>query len=113
MLEIKGNKIRMTRGDSAYLTVALTRAVPGAPEEAYTIAADDTLTLTVRKNIRSESAALTKTLTGSASIRIAPEDTAGLDPGCYVYDVQLTTAAGDVYTVIAAETWVLDGEVTR
>lgn len=113
MLIINGNKVRMTRGDSVYLTVEITSTANGEQGEAYEIAADDTLTLTMRKNIRSDRIAMMKIMKGSASFRIAPEDTEGLDTGCYVYDVQLRTADGDVYTVIAPETWVIDGEVTR
>lgn len=36
---------------------------------------------------------------GQLVIKLAPEDTRFLDPGIYVYDVQVTTALGEVYTV--------------
>lgn len=112
MLEIIGNRIRMTRGDSAYMTVKLTRAIPGCEEEEYTMAEDDTLTMTVRKNIRADTAII-KTAVGSASFRFVPSDTEDLSPGCYIYDVQLTTAAGDVYTVTDREEFILMDGVTR
>ena len=36
---------------------------------------------------------------GQLIIKMVPEDTRYLDPGIYVYDVQVTTATGEVYTV--------------
>ena len=36
---------------------------------------------------------------GQFVVKLVPLDTKYLDPGIYVYDAQVTTAAGDVYTV--------------
>ena len=44
-------------------------------------------------------------------LRLNPEDTKSLPFGDYVYDLELTTAAGDVDTFIASESFVLTPEV--
>lgn len=44
---------------------------------------------------------------GQAVIKLRPDDTRFLDPGSYVYDVQMTTAAGDVYTVARGRIFLL------
>jgi hypothetical protein len=45
-------------------------------------------------------------------IHFEPKDTAGLEFGDYVYDVELCTAEGDVYTVIAKTGFKIREEVT-
>ena len=101
--------IRLTRGDSAKIMVTIENDIIG---ENYEIAEDDTLTLTVKKNVKDTEALVQKIIVGSNTFYIRPEDTAALSFGKYKYDVQLKTAEGDVYTVIVPTTFELLQEVT-
>lgn len=98
MLMIKNGKIMLTRGDSAYITVTL-KAQDGA---AYTMQAGDKLTLTVRKQAIDTSSVLLQSVSDTDTIKLAPEQTKTLASGSYSYDIQLTTIAGDVFTVAGA-----------
>lgn len=98
MLMIRNGKILLTRGDSAYITVTL-KAQDGA---AYTMQAGDKLTLTVRKQAIDTSSVLLKSVSDTDTIKLAPEQTKTLASGSYSYDIQLTTIAGDVFTVAGA-----------
>ncbi len=110
MLHVLDNgSIKLTRGDTARLNVSIKNATL---DEDYEIAADDVLTLTVKKTVNDSEALVQKTLTGSAAFKLDPVDTANLDYGKYKYDVQLTTAAGDVYTVIEPTNFEITSEVT-
>lgn len=101
--------IRLTRGDTARLTVNVTNDIDG---NEYIIQEEDTLTLTVKKSISDSVASLQKVIHGSNAFHIEPADTASLDFGSYKYDIQLTTSGGDVYTVIGPATFTLLKEVT-
>lgn len=97
MLKINSDySIELTRGDTARLTVDLINEVTG---KAYEIQPGDRLHLTVKKTTRDPEAAFQKEVQGTGTFHIAPEDTAGLSFGRYRYDVQLTTAGGDVFTL--------------
>lgn len=98
MLMIRNGKILLTRGDSAYITVTL-KAQDGA---AYTMQAGDKLTLTVRKQAIDTSSVLLQSVSDTDTIKLAPEQTKTLASGSYSYDIQLTTIAGDVFTVAGA-----------
>lgn len=98
MLMIRNGKIMLTRGDSAYITVTL-KSQDGA---AYTMQAGDKLTLTVRKQAVDTSSVLLQSVSDSNTIKLAPEQTEKLASGSYSYDIQLTTVAGDVFTVAGA-----------
>ena len=98
MLMIRNGKIMLTRGDSAYITVTL-KAQDGA---AYTMQAGDKLTLTVRQLADDTSAVLLQTESDSAQLHLLPAQTKQLSAGKYSYDIQLSTASGDVYTVVGA-----------
>lgn len=109
MIEICGDVIRLTRGDSATISVAIANSVTG---EDYVMQEGDKLLLTVRKYpFKASAAVVEKELTGGAVFRLAPEDTAGLDLGTYKYDVELRTGR-DVYTVVPCSDFVLLPEVT-
>lgn len=108
MFSIIVRTINLTRGDTARIDVDITNTVTG---EKYEIKADDTLTLTVR-NVIDSPICFQKTVTGSKTIHIAPEDTAGMLMGRYVYDVEIKTASGDVYTVIPVSEFNILPEVT-
>lgn len=108
MLQITGNEIRLTRGDSAEITVEL-RDSNGVE---YELTADDKMTLSVKKYIHSTDYVLQKVSKGTNVIKILPEDTKTCDFGKYFYDVQLDTADGEVYTIIPPSVFVIDKEIT-
>lgn len=109
MLYVSENgEIELTRGDSAYLKVNVTKD----DGEAYEFQNGDSLTLSLKKSTKDEEALMTKTAIASDTFHIKPKDTSGLSFGKYKYDVQLTTADGDVFTVIPPSTFKIAEEVT-
>ena len=109
MLYIDDKTIKLTRGDTARLTVPITNL---ANTGEYTMESGDILYFTVKKTAKDSDFLFQKSVTGSNSIHIKPEDTADLSFGKYKYDVQLTTATGDVYTVIEPSTFEVMEEIT-
>lgn len=108
MFMVSGNDIQLTRGDTARLNVEITNTLNN---NIYQLNEDDELILTVKKNTtRKESLIQKKSVSGG--FYFAPEDTAELSYGKYVYDVQLTTHSGDVYTVIEPSIFEVMPEVT-
>lgn len=80
MFYVEEQAIYLTRGDSAEVSIDLT--TEGG--ENYELGADDTLTLTVRKEPTATSAVIfAKTVTGSGVISITPEDTRDAEIGQY------------------------------
>ena len=109
MLHIDDKTIKLTRGDTARLTVPIINL---ANNGEYTMESGDILYFTVKKTAKDTDFLFQKSVTGSNSIHIRPEDTADLSFGKYKYDVQLTTATGDVYTVIEPSTFEVMEEIT-
>lgn len=108
MLHIEAdNTIRLTRGDTARITISL----EDDSGNGYEMQDTDELILSVKLNIRDEQYALQKTVTGSNMFYLKPEDTGKLAFKKYVYDVQLVTN-GEVYTVIEPSTFEILKEVT-
>jgi len=84
--------ISHTRGDTAFIRLSLTNN--GEP-----YAADgDTFTLTIKRNVHDDEYVLQK-MFAVPRILLQPKDTAGLDAGTYVYDIQIQTQAGVVQTI--------------
>ena len=73
-----------------------------------------TIRMTVKKHATDETAVISKTsnnaseisitdpANGIAEIYLVPSDTRNLDAGKYIFDIEITTAAGKVYTVLLA-----------
>ena len=104
--------IELTKGDSGYITVTLT----DLQEQGITLREDDV----VRCQVRAEQGTLIidgeaeKTEDGGLVWRIAPEDTIGIDPGAYVWDMQLELPdSGDVFTFIPLSNFEILEESTR
>ena len=108
MLTIIDGKISLTRGDTAYLTVDITNELG----EEYAMQSGDTLTLSVKKRYIEPTYSFQAVATGSNTIKISPEDTKLLNFGEYVYDIQLNTETGDVYTIVPVNTFEITPEVT-
>lgn len=109
MFEIRGRDIYLTRGDTAHLTIDIRNEVTGTD---YEMQPEDTLYLTVRRQPSPTSPTLvSKKVVGGRDINLAPEDTAEMLAGSYVYDVELRSGA-DVYTIIQCSAFNLLPEVT-
>lgn len=102
------SKIVLTKGDDASLYLAVSY-VDG---EEYKLKDDDSICMTVRKNANDEDVAIYVEGHGDY-FTFKPEDTKQLEPGLYVYDVQLTTGAGKIYTVVPTSVFELIQEVSR
>ena len=103
MLKIEEGKIYLTRGDTAYLNVAIDGREPQA---------GDTVILSVKKNIDDADYAFQKNVSFGEIFVIMPEDTKDLEYGKYYYDVQVNTAIGEVFTVIEKTAFYIREEVT-
>ena len=100
------NSIKITRGDTGRIAVAITNADGTAHD-----AAGDTVRLTVKTSVNSPDALIQKTAV-NGTLLISPADTAGLEYGSYVYDVEVTTAGGDVCTIITPTRFTIEPQVT-
>ena len=105
----KNNNIRLTRGDTAKFVLYRHNE---SIREPYNILSSDTLTMTIKDSIHDGEPCVQKTITGSNAFHILPSDTSDLNFGKYIYDIQPTTSAGDVYTIVEPSTFELMEEVT-
>lgn len=108
MLYIEGTTVKLTRGDTAYLHIPM-----NTTDGSYEMDQTDTLTFSVKRNTRDEEYIFQKKAVGSNVIHIQPSDTTGLVFGKYIYDIQLDTASGDVFTVVPPSTFEILAEVTH
>lgn len=96
MFEIKkDNSILITRGDSAFFIVDLVNS----DGTKYIMTFGDKLKFTVKFSPTVEDNMIQKE-SETNSFKIEPNDTKELDFGIYVYDIELITSAGDVFTVV-------------
>ena len=109
MLEVNGNDIKLTRGDTAYLTIPITDTISG---NDYEMGEDDVLYFSVKKNINSQEYLFQKEIAGGNTFKILPEDTKRLRFGIYIYDVQLNASNGDIFTIIEPSNFEVKTEVT-
>lgn len=108
MLKINGTDISLTRGDTAYLNVS----VFYENGNEYLLSAQDELTLTLRKTADAPLILIEKKLAGAQEFHFEPADTKSLRRGDYVYDVQLKTAHGDIYTIIGMSRFEITPEIS-
>lgn len=104
----KHKKIILTKGDTASINVNVSY-LDGTP---YEIKSDDVITMMVGKTSTSE-ACITKLANSDHKIIFDHLDTNNLTPGLYVYDVQLQTENGNIYTIIPESFFEIRSEVTR
>ena len=110
------NRISITLGDSAQITLTIRDRVTGG---LFVPGTDDRLTFTVKRELSDEIPLVVKTL-GNGIVRreqdclllLAPEDTARLSFGTYRYDVELVLVSGYTDTVIPPSPFIVTGEVT-
>ena len=103
MFYVNGTNIKLTRGDSATLSVAL---------DGYTMQDGDALTLSCKVDPSKTEYLFQLTADSTQTFAFEPETTAGLDFGAYRYDIQLTTSGGEIYTVIPVSSFTVMEEVT-
>lgn len=108
----KENDIYMTRGDYESITVSL----KDTDDEPIPFNIGDTVYFTVKTDARTSVKILQKTITsfvdGNAVISILPSDTASLNYGTYLYDIQWSRADGFKRTIITPSKFVIENEVT-
>lgn len=97
--KIDGKNIFLTRGDTfrALITIKDTSG------HDYTPSATDRIRFKVKKNYfdpDSETIINKSINVNTMILQLNPADTSGIDFGIYKYDIQLTTAAGLVDTII-------------
>lgn len=90
--------IYLTRGD----TFSANIAIYDADGKAYVPDVGDTITFAMKANYSDEDPAVEVDIDPDTMLLVIESgDTAGLPMGvAYVYDIQLTSAGGDVYTFI-------------
>ena len=109
MLNINGSKIILTRGDSAHISVPITR-IDGDNISPYEIQPSDHLRFTAKKSYSDHLPALQIEADSRGQFKISPQDTKELEFGTYVYDIELETSEGDIYTVVPNGSLVIDRE---
>lgn len=115
MVLVNGTTITMTRGDTAFISVSMTR-----DGEPYTPVEGDEVRFAVKHPAMTgggkqykdaEPVILIDIPIDSMVLTIAPADTEELDFGEYVYDIQITFADGTVDTFIPNADLVITPEV--
>lgn len=100
------NKIELTRGDTARIQIAI-----NTDDGTYTPEEGDVVRFAMKKKHTDDTAILEKSIPiNTLLLELLPEDTAALDRGSYVYDVEITLASGEVYTFIEGA-FILRGDV--
>lgn len=89
---LENNKIKLTRGDTAYIEVEL--------DSCYQIQEGDTYTFSCKKRVSDSEYAFKITWPAGEILQISPSDTKNLEFGKYLYDIQLDTVDGEVFTLI-------------
>ena len=107
MLTCQNNTITMTRGDTAVLKLDIIDE-QGIP---YDVTDSDVVLFTLKRSVLDKAVVFQKSM-ADGKIIIHPQDTASLDYGQYVYDVELTQGSGFVATVIPPSRFVVAEEVT-
>ena len=101
------HKMVLTQGDNAEIEVKIKDA-NGVERGVYE---DDVITMTVRRSPNSAIAFAKTAVNGIISI--LPEDTKSLTSGSYVYDVELKSFTGKVFTIVPKSSFVLKEEITK
>ena len=110
MLKISGNKISLTRGDSAYITLTIE-----TNNGTYALEDGDKVRVQVRDVPNTGDLMFdgeVEVLNGEIIWHIYPEQTSWLEVKTYYWDAQLETSNGDVFTFIPASPFKLLDEVS-
>lgn len=110
MLKISGNKISLTRGDSAYITLTIE-----TNNGTYTLEDGDEVRVQVRDVPNTGELMFdgeVEVLNNEIIWHIYPRQTSGLEVKTYYWDAQLQTSNGDIFTFIPSSPFKLLDEVT-
>lgn len=94
MLSVNGSTIVMIRGDTGTLNIAL--KLDGTQ---YAISSTDKAAFSLKADFSATAYILQKSIPTTGKIKFTHDDTNDLGAGSYVWDIQVTTASGDVFTV--------------
>ena len=95
--------ITIVRGDTLRLSIGDIKTADG---EDYILSDTDVIYLDVKKSAADRTAVFSKSATsadyvdGVLPFTILPEDTAGLSPGDYFFDVRLFMDEDNIYTIV-------------
>ena len=95
--------ISMVRGDTLKLSINSIKTADGGD---YVLSETDVIYLDVKKSAADSTPIFRKTVTaadyvdGALSVIIYPDDTAGISPGDYFFDVRLFIDDDNIYTII-------------
>ena len=107
MIKVDGTNISFVRGDSATILVGT---------DKYSFKDGDLVEMTCRRAAEDPEIAFhvqtEEFVNGKGNLKIKPEDTHYLTPGKYRYDIQLTTAEGEVITIVEDSVLQLRKDVT-
>ncbi|MEG1562282.1 MAG: hypothetical protein RR365_00895 [Bacteroides sp.] len=112
MLKISNGNIIMVRGDTARFSISI--YCPDSSKTKYVLKDGDKVVFTVRRLPKkgiTDDFIFQKVFVNN-QIAIDPYDTATLDYGDYIFDVELTFANGDVNTIIEKHVLTLKEEVS-
>lgn len=105
----KVRPIKMVCGDTVKYEIDVAY---GIDKVDYELSEGDKLTFTMKKYIYDETPLIVKDISiEDCILEIASEDTIGLQFGEYHYNVQLTLANGEIYTVIADSPFIIKPRV--
>ena len=110
MYTVKKTSITLTRGDTFKAQISITDK-EGNP---YELQEGDSVRFAMKKSFEDadEDVLIVKQIpTDTLILTLNPEDTKNLPFGSYVYDIQLTSAAGEVDTFITKASLTLTEEV--
>lgn len=104
---INGTTISLTRGDTLILGINVySNETPYVPKEG------DVIRFAMKTSMLSDEVLINKQVDLSTmTLKLVPSDTKNLSFGDYTYDVELTTAEGDVDTFIGPAKFTITGEV--
>lgn len=104
---ISGNNITLTRGDTLYLTVLMTKN-----GVSYTPVEGEKVRFAMKKKIDDEEPLILKDISiDTMTLKLVPEDTKTLKYGSYKYDIEYTSVDGDVDTFIGPANFNITEEV--
>lgn len=105
---ISGNTISLTRGDTLYLSVQMTK-----DDAIYTPVEGEVVRFALKRKIDdAEEPLILKDIPISTMIlKLNPEDTKSLSYGSYKYDIEYTSVDGDVDTFIGPANFNITEEV--
>lgn len=103
MLLIEGNKITLTRGNTAFIEIDIIK-----DDEPYILRTGDSLTLSLKRKSGYNNIVLTKTTTTN-TFALVEDDTKDLSLGAYEYDITFRGNDGTIDTLLF-DTFIVGGE---